>query len=139
MILTALRRKDADIFVSADFESELLPLTVYVTSLFSSIFGMAKFLKSGPCRLIPNEGPLGGYATGPFFVLFLATLFMFIAKIFSCLYFIDVSNPYQIIVSFSLNCGIPFLYVSILKFTSKSKVHGCTRESKYNHDMTCCR
>ena len=121
LILSTLRIYDPEIFY---IEYSITPMEgfsqyafgwiAFVTSAYSSVFGMAKFLKSGPCRLIPNEGPLGGFTTGSFLLLFLTTLVMVFVKIFSCLYIMLITyNPLQIILSFVLNCGIPFLYVSI--------------------------
>ena len=37
-------------------------LLTFSSSVFTAAFGIAKYLKLGPCRLIPNVGPpLGGY------------------------------------------------------------------------------
>ena len=44
-------------------------LVTFALSVFSATFGIAKFLKSGPCRLLPNDGPIGGYGTVPFLLL----------------------------------------------------------------------
>ena len=47
-------------------------IVTLATSIFSTAFGISKFLKSGPCRLVPNEGCLGGYGTLGFILLFLS-------------------------------------------------------------------
>ena len=41
----------------------------YFSSLVTASLGIDKFLKTGPCRLVPDQGPLGGYATLGFALL----------------------------------------------------------------------
>jgi hypothetical protein len=38
-------------------------------SVVSASLGIAKFLKLGPCRLVPGDGPLGGYCQPSFLLL----------------------------------------------------------------------
>jgi hypothetical protein len=40
-------------------------------SVVSASLGIAKFLKLGPCRLVPGDGPLGGYCRPSFLLLVL--------------------------------------------------------------------
>ena len=46
-------------------------VTTFATSVLSATLGIAKFLKTGPCRLVPDQGPLGGHGTLAFFLLML--------------------------------------------------------------------
>lgn len=55
-------------------------LITYSTSVLSASFGIAKFLKSGPCRLIPNEGFLSGYCQIGFLMVMLNTLCCIVIK-----------------------------------------------------------
>ena len=43
----------------------------FASSIMSATFGIAKFLKNGPCRLIPNQGFLGGYCQIGFILILL--------------------------------------------------------------------
>ena len=49
----------------------ILFVATFSTSIVSASLGIAKFLKLGPCRLIPNEGILGGYGSLNFLLLLL--------------------------------------------------------------------
>lgn len=42
----------------------------YFSSIFTFTFGITKFLKSGPCRVVPNEGKHGGYCECGFISLY---------------------------------------------------------------------
>ena len=55
-------------------------IVTLATSIFSTSFGISKFLKSGPCRLVPNEGCLGGFGTLGFILLFLSVAFSLASK-----------------------------------------------------------
>ena len=55
-------------------------IVTLTTSLFSTAFGISKFLKSGPCRLVPNEGCLGGFGTLGFILLFFSVAFSLASK-----------------------------------------------------------
>jgi len=46
-------------------------IATFTTSVFTATLGIAKFLKIGPCRLIPDQGPLGGHGTLAFLMLML--------------------------------------------------------------------
>ena len=66
------------LFVLFGMERELVlglnPNLFYATllsSLVTASLGIAKFLKTGPCRLVPDQGPLGGHATLGFLLLIL--------------------------------------------------------------------
>ena len=60
-------------------------ILTFLSSLLSASFGMTKFLKVGPCRLLPNQGYLGGYLSWSFiFTFFNITIsFLFNACIFA--------------------------------------------------------
>ena len=45
--------------------------TTFSLSVFSATFGIAKFLKVGPCRLVSSHGPLGGIGSIGFLTLML--------------------------------------------------------------------
>ena len=53
------------------FLNEGLFIATFVSSVFTATLGIAKFLKTGPCRLVPDHGPLGGYGTLAFLMLML--------------------------------------------------------------------
>ena len=55
-------------------------IVTLTTSLFSTAFGISKFLKSGPCQLVPNEGCLGGFGTLGFILLFFSVAFSLTSK-----------------------------------------------------------
>ena len=38
-------------------------IVTFVTSVLTATLGIAKFLKIGPCRLVPDQGSLGGHGT----------------------------------------------------------------------------
>ena len=46
-------------------------IATFTTSVFTATLGIAKFLKTGPCRLVPDQGPLGGHGTLAFLMLML--------------------------------------------------------------------
>ena len=43
----------------------------FATSVLTATLGIAKFLKTGPCRLVPDHGQLGGHGTLAFLMLML--------------------------------------------------------------------
>ena len=55
-------------------------ITTFATSVLTATLGIAKFLKTGPCRLLPDQGPLGGHGTLPFFMLMLNIFSIIINK-----------------------------------------------------------
>jgi len=58
----------------------VLFLIAFSTSIISSSLGLAKVLKSGPCRVLREGGALGGLATPRFLILTLACGFTMWAK-----------------------------------------------------------
>ena len=50
---------------------ENLFIATFTTSVFTASLGIAKFLKTGPCGLVTDQGPLGGHGTLAFLILML--------------------------------------------------------------------
>jgi len=59
-----------------------LALFTYFTSIISAGLGMAKSLKVGPCRILPDKGLLGGLLTGRFLLIFLSCTISLLSKAF---------------------------------------------------------
>ena len=55
-------------------------IATFTTSVLSAALGIAKFLKIGPCRLVPEEGPLGGHGSMAFLVLMINIFSTIMAK-----------------------------------------------------------
>ena len=53
------------------FVNPELFIATFSTSVITATLGIAKFLKIGPCRLVPDQGPLGGHGTLAFLMLML--------------------------------------------------------------------
>ena len=54
--------------------------TTFTSSLFSASFAMANFLKRGPCRLVKDQGCLGGFMERGFVYLFINIVATFTMK-----------------------------------------------------------
>ena len=93
-------------------------LFTFSTSVLSSAFGIAKFLKSGPCRLVQNDGLLGGYGQLAFLLLMLSTIFCLIIKglllSLACAPWVqfEISTIPAIFIWGSLNCLPQLIFVS---------------------------
>ena len=62
------------LFINPKITFQLDPWLFWATfssSVIAATLGIAKFLKTGPCRLFSEQGPLGGYGTLGFLVLML--------------------------------------------------------------------
>ena len=59
---------------------EKLFIATFGTSLLTATFGIAKFLKTGPSRLVPDQGPLGGHGTLAFLLLMLNVASTIVSK-----------------------------------------------------------
>ena len=95
-------------------------------SFLTLSFGMTKYLKCGPCRIVPNEGRLGGYGECGFILLYLKSFLTILQKINIPLFlFITTSmgaNNNSMISGLSFNAGVgiwiglnvgsQFIYVS---------------------------
>ena len=75
-ILLPLALSNEHLFI----ESLILFIVTFTTSVLSASLGIAKFLKLGPCRLIPNEGILGGFGSLSFLMLLFNVLSTIVAK-----------------------------------------------------------
>ena len=67
----------------------------YMISLVSSAMGMAKFLHTGPSRMFPQTGHLGGYLTWRYIVLAFAIGFTFAGKVMVLRFCIFVNTKPQ--------------------------------------------
>ena len=85
-----------------------LYLVTSLTSLLSAAFGMAKFLKTGPCRLVSNDGLLGGYFQLGFILNFIYILLLIFTRSVVSIMPLIFGKIYLAVASF----GIPFIYVS---------------------------
>ena len=77
-ILFVLAVREPGLIIGDGFSTTLF-WTTFASSLFSASFAMANFLKRGPCRLVKNEGCLGGFMESGFICLFInivATIMM---------------------------------------------------------------
>lgn len=54
--------------ITHDMNPQIFKVT-FASSVFTATLGIAKFLKTGPCRLVPDQGPMGGHATLAFLFL----------------------------------------------------------------------
>ena len=96
------------------FANDPLYQVTSVTSLLSAGFGMAKFLKTGPCRLVSNDGLLGGYFQLGFILNFIYILLVVILRSTQSLITLVFGNIYLAVASF----GITFIYVSTYSLNS---------------------
>ena len=62
------------------FLSPGLFIFTFTSSALTATLGIAKFLKTGPCRLVPDEGPLGGHGTLSFSILMLNIALTIVSK-----------------------------------------------------------
>ena len=95
------------------FVNVLIPVFVG-TSFFVLTFSVAKYLKTGPCRLVPNEGRLGGFFERGFICLLVNIGFTILIKVvFPAIgiFFGHGIKPYWMIL---LNTLPQFIYVSSL-------------------------
>ena len=98
-ILLTLWIEEAHLFLGDDSKTAYLFLATFITSVLSASLGIAKFLKLGPCRLIPNEGILGGYGSLSFLLLLLNVACTMVAKglilVFSCFALLPNYNMFK--------------------------------------------
>ena len=60
--------------------NEVLFFITLSSSVFTATLGISKFLKMGPCRLVPDEGLIGGYLNMGFLILMINTASTMMAK-----------------------------------------------------------
>ena len=108
------------IMVRSDWQREVLdtqdPLfwVTFVTSVITASFGIARFLKNGPCKLVPSDGPLGGFGQFSFLLLMLNIVLSLCAK--GCLFALAVDKQKKFhlgVITWLCSAFIPqMLYVS---------------------------
>ena len=59
------------IFTGASNLTTYLFFASFISSVFCATLGIAKFLKVGPCPLVPDEGFLGGHVYMGYVLLFI--------------------------------------------------------------------
>ena len=96
------------------YAKDPLYVVTTATSFLSAAFGMAKFLKTGPCQLISNDGLLGGYFQLGFILNFIYILLVVILRSTLSLITLVFGNIYLAVASF----GITFIYVSTYSLNS---------------------
>ena len=81
-ILFALLFQDNDnVVVNVNDENEMVLFwTTFSLSVFSATFGIAKFLKLGPCRLVPTQGKSGGFVSAGFILLMVNITFTIVTN-----------------------------------------------------------
>ena len=91
---------------------DLLFIVTFTLSVLTATFGVAKFIKSGPARMINNEKCLMGFCSATFILLFLNIGFTLVGRgVVIGVYVGDVKN--KINIAFVLLCFIPqLLHVS---------------------------
>ena len=82
MRATGRRAKGSEIILNGDnMESTLLFFVAYFTSIITSSLGLAKNLKVGPCRILPEQKKyLRGFLSPRFVLLFFACGFTLVGK-----------------------------------------------------------
>ena len=103
----------------------VLFLTTFSLSVFSATFGIAKFLKVGPCRLVSSHGPLGGLGSIGFLTLMLniaSTLLLKGILLVLSGFYSDPNMQYntfkEIFVS-GMMYSVPIIYGSSLVYVRK--------------------
>ena len=107
------------------YNARLIPdnfLIIFGSSVFNATFGISKTFKIGCCRLVPNEGILGGFFQLGFIILFIniASTFLLKASLLAysgfLLVFSSTHTDYTftqiIFLWIGLNIIPQFLYVS---------------------------
>ena len=83
-----------DYYLISDGNSDLFRLTLF-SSFLSASFGIAKYLKTGPCRLLPEEGLCGGFMHMGFIFTFLNVAAMILSKAFMLISMVIASNAFS--------------------------------------------
>merc|ERR1712061_339117 len=66
--------------VGSDGGADWLFITTLLTSIATASFGISKFVKSGPARVVRNDKCLMGFCTFSFIVIFLSTVAIVFGK-----------------------------------------------------------
>lgn len=93
----------------------------FSSSVFSATLGIAKYLKDGPCRLVSDEGFLGGHANIGFILLLVNIASIIVGK---CLVLYAITQngaispnftvSYTIVLWVAICYFLPLIYVIIL-------------------------
>ena len=84
----------------------------FSSSVFSATLGIAKYLKDGPCRLVSDEGLLGGHANISFILLLVNIASIIVGK---CLVLYAITQNGSISPNFTVSYTIA-LWVAICYF-----------------------
>ena len=86
---------DSDLIFD-DYSGQMFFGASFTLSLLSSTLGFTRFLMNGPCRILPNSGPCGGYATiGCLLLMFnIASLMISKCLIVMCFVLKSYGYPY---------------------------------------------
>ena len=82
------------LFIEDDF-GEVVFFTSFLLSVLSSTLGFTRFLMNGPCRILPNSGPCGGYATIGCLLLMFNIASLMISKCLIVICFVLTPNGFQ--------------------------------------------
>ena len=113
---------DSDLILD-DYSDELFFGANFLLSSLSSTLGFTRFLMNGPCRILPNSGPCGGYATiGCLLLMFnIASLMISKCLIVMCFVLTPDGYPYFYQIAYDMKkltliilamYGSSLLYVS---------------------------
>ena len=81
LLYMQIAKQTDDIFTLEIYREETtLFLFTFCISLTCTIFGITKFLKFGPCRVVPNTGIFGGYGQLGFLLLLFNVLSSMLVK-----------------------------------------------------------
>ena len=108
-------------------EVDVLFFLTFATTVFSAGFGVTKFLKNGPCKLVPLDGKLGGYGQGGFILAFFNVTSCLLAK-GTLLQLMAMLSPQSVLllretfieymsIWATLSMLLPFVYVSTHNFS----------------------
>ena len=97
-------------------------IATFSSSILTASLGIAKFMKVGPCRLVPDEGKIGGYGN-PCFILLVFDIALTLVSKGSLLFVLESlplpfrleSHANAVIIAWVIICYFPYLvYVSAI-------------------------
>ena len=108
IILTISYMSRGKYFMST-INDTILFIVTFTTSVLSAALGMSKYLKLGPCRLLPKNGWCGGF---PWLMLSMASTLVGKGITFAHpLSFGRTTSFFEIILGLACTYAIPLLYV----------------------------
>ena len=120
-----LTNSSHELVVGKSRSDQILFWTTFSLSVFSATFGIAKFLKVGPCCLVSSHGPLGGLGSIGFLTLMLniaSTLLLKGILLVLSGFYSDPNMQYntfkEIFVS-GMMYSVPIIYGSSLVYVRK--------------------